>query len=348
MQQRGLSGAELARSYFHQVVGPLLSESLPSVPFSAGRLGSGSDVLGLDDEVSRDHDWGLRLSVFVRPEHIEAVHAVLDLRLPTSFRGRPTRFPFTGEQEARHHIEIMNVEQFAMQCLGFDPRSAPGAADWLSVTGQSVLEITAGPVFVDADGQLTRLREALAWYPDDIWRYVIACDWAKLAQELPLMGRAADVGDEIGARVVGARIAHVIMHLSFLLERVWWPYAKWFGTQWARLPNAGALVPFVSTLLETDSTGARNAAVASALETLLGQQNQLELSAVPRATVPFWDRPYVQPAPEIALQLVHGITDTHIRALPLGLGSVEQRTDNVDILVSPSLRRALARLELQR
>ena len=59
------NGISLARSYWVQMVRPLLDLELPSVPRIAARIGSGSDVLGLDDEMSRDHDWGLRLQLLV-------------------------------------------------------------------------------------------------------------------------------------------------------------------------------------------------------------------------------------------------------------------------------------------
>lgn len=59
------TGADLSRDYFEQVVAPLLERSAPGLPYAAARLGSGSDVLGYDDEQSRDHDWGLRLTVLV-------------------------------------------------------------------------------------------------------------------------------------------------------------------------------------------------------------------------------------------------------------------------------------------
>lgn len=49
-------GTELVRSYYEQVVAPLLAARWPGLPHAAGRLGSGSDVLGLDDAMSRDHD----------------------------------------------------------------------------------------------------------------------------------------------------------------------------------------------------------------------------------------------------------------------------------------------------
>lgn len=152
--------------------------------FSAGRLGAGSDVLGLDDETSQDHDWGLRLALIVPAPSVAEVRRVLAADLPASFRGLPTRFTPSGETEPRLHVEVSTIIDFLVPRLGFDPRSPTSTDDWLSLSGQSALEITAGPVFRDLDGELTRARSALNWYPDDLWRYVLACDWAKLAQEL--------------------------------------------------------------------------------------------------------------------------------------------------------------------
>jgi hypothetical protein len=48
-----LRGAELARRFFTEVVEPLLSQRAPALRYAAARLGSGSDVLGLDDGMSR-------------------------------------------------------------------------------------------------------------------------------------------------------------------------------------------------------------------------------------------------------------------------------------------------------
>jgi hypothetical protein len=52
-----LPGGELAREFHADLVGPLLARAMPGLRYAAGRLGSGSDVLGFDDAMSRDHDW---------------------------------------------------------------------------------------------------------------------------------------------------------------------------------------------------------------------------------------------------------------------------------------------------
>jgi hypothetical protein len=340
MSQRGTTGADVARSYFEEVVQPLMAAHFEGLPYATGRLGPGSDVLGLDDATSRDHDWGLRLSLFVAAEAVPAVDAELERRLPISFLDMPTRFPFTGETSARHRVEVTSVPSFVQGRLGFDPRRGPSASVWLSLSGQAVLEVTAGPVFVDDLGDLSEIRQALAWYPEDLWRYVLACDWARISQELPLMGRAGDVGDEIGARIIAARVAQSVMHLTYLLARRWPPYAKWFGTVFNTLPNAATVAPAVDRLLDGRSSADRQRAVTVALDGLLQQQNGLGLTAVTSATVPFWDRPHLRVHPAVVQQLLAPVSDPEVRALPLGRGSIEQRTDNVDLLVDPAARRA--------
>ncbi len=340
MTDRQSVGRALSRAYFTELVEPLIAVRFPGMRYSAGRLGAGSDVLGLDDETSRDHDWGLRLALIVPAPSVAEVRAVLAADLPASFRGLPTRFTPSGGTAPRLHVEVSLIIDFLVPRLGFDPRSPISTDDWLSLSGQSVLEITAGPVFKDLDGELTRARSALSWYPDDLWRYVLACDWAKLAQELPLMSRAADVGDDRGSRLVAARLAHVTMHLAFVLERRWAPYAKWFGTAFRTLHCATELSPSIDHLVDGADRDIRERGAAEALQSLLYIQNSHGLTDISRATIPFWDRPYLHPDPAITSQLMGSVSDPTVRAMRLGLGSIEQRTENVDVLVDPKLRQA--------
>lgn len=61
--------------------------------------------------------------------------------------------------------------------------------DWLVLTGQSVLEVTAGPVFTDQTIALSQVRDTLSWYPPDVERYVLAAGWQRLEQQLPFWDR---------------------------------------------------------------------------------------------------------------------------------------------------------------
>src|SRR5690606_29905564 len=76
------------------------------------------------------------------------------------------------------------------------------------------------------------------WYPHDVWLHVLAADWVRVEQELPFVGRTGQRGDDLGSRLIAARLVATLVRLAFLVERCWPPYPKWAGTLFARLPVA--------------------------------------------------------------------------------------------------------------
>lgn len=257
MNDRALQGGELAREFHAELVGPLLTDSMPGLRYAAGRLGSGSDVLGFDDAMSRDHDWGCRLTLLVDEADraaIPLISRLLERELPESYRGFPMRFPVTWEPAFTHNVEIATVAGFAASRLGIDPTIEMSAADWLILTGQSVLEVIAGPVFADRTAELARVRARLNWYPPDIERYVLAAGWQRLSQEMPMVGRTAEHGDEFGSRMLSTRLAGDLISLAFTLSRQWPPYPKWRGTAFRALPVAADLAGLL-TVAEVHQTG---------------------------------------------------------------------------------------------
>ena len=125
-----LNGAELSRSYFTEVVEPLVRGRWPGMPCAAARLGSGSDVLGLDDAMSRDHDWGLRLNLLVPAEAVADVDDHLAARLPDSFEGQPTRFATTWDPVVRHRVQVETARDLAVSRLGVDPTRDRSRRSW--------------------------------------------------------------------------------------------------------------------------------------------------------------------------------------------------------------------------
>jgi hypothetical protein len=77
-----VSGIDLSRRHYEEVVRPLVHSRFRALPHSAALLGRGSEVLGYDDEMSTDHDWGPRVLLFVSEEdfaaHGRALQAELD------------------------------------------------------------------------------------------------------------------------------------------------------------------------------------------------------------------------------------------------------------------------------
>ena len=349
-----LRGAELARRFFSDVVEPLLGWQMPGLRYAAARLGSGSDVLGLDDGMSRDHDWGCRLTLLVDEDardQVQPVSRLLQESLPERFEQFPVRFGVTWDPSVSHQVEVATVAGFAASRLGLgldldldvglDPTRGLSALDWLTITGQSVLEVTAGPVFADRTRTLAAVRALLAWYPPDVELYVLAAGWQRLCQSLPFLGRTAEAGDELGSRLLSARLADDLVSLAFTLSRRWAPYAKWRGTVFRSLPVAARLGPLLDHAMAAPGWRDRENALTAACELLLDRQRANGLPAPASAVIPFWDRPYRTVDQAVPQRLLAGLTDPDVARLPPLVGAVEQWADSTDVLSSPGRRAAL-------
>jgi hypothetical protein len=339
-----MSGGEFARRFHADVVAPLLAQAMPGLGYAAGRLGSGSDVLGLDDAMSRDHDWGCRLTLVVDEADREAVPRIaelLDRELPGSYQGHPVRFPVTWDSSGTHNVDVATVAGFATGRLGVDPTGELSALDWLVLTGQSVLEVIAGPVFIDRTAGLAPVRAALRWYPPDIERYVLAAGWQRLTQEMPMVGRTAERGDDLGSRLLGARLASDLMWLAFAVSRRWPPYPKWRGTAFQSLDLAVDLSGPLAVAATAPDWRDRESGLAEACEVLLNAQRARGLPAPASAVTPFWDRPYRTVDDAVPQALLADITDPQVTGLSALIGSIEQWVSSVDVLSSPDRRSAL-------
>jgi hypothetical protein len=252
----------------------------------------------------------------------------------------------TGGGLVRHRVEVFDLSAWLIDRLGIDPRKGLGAVDWLSIPSQRLREVTAGAVFHDGLGQLTPLRHDLAWYPDDVWRYLLAVQWRRIAQDETFPGRCAEVGDDLGSRLVTARLARDLMRLAMLIERHYPPYAKWLGTAFASLPDVADLRSLLADAVEAPDWPRREDGLCGAYELLARAQNDRGLAPPVEPTVrSFHDRPFrVLGADRFADALRSAITDPSVLAVPVHVGSVDQFVDSTDLLTDPSaLRQLMAR-----
>ena len=77
----------------------------------------------------------------------------------------------------------------------------------LTFPQQRSLEFTSGEVYYDSLGQLSKARERFRYYPRDIWLYMMAAQWIRIAQEEALVGRTARLVREIAS--TSSRIARM-------------------------------------------------------------------------------------------------------------------------------------------
>ncbi len=323
-----MTGLQLSAAFYAEVVAP----QLVSVPHAAALLGWGSDVLGYDDVRSTDHGWGPRLQVFTDRSADEVA-----LRLPERFRGRPVSFGWAG-LAPRSWVQVLPLGEWLTDHLGVDARPGLGTVDWLLTPQQKLLGAVGGVVLSDPQGELEAVRATLAWFPDQVWRWLLACQWRRLAQEEAFLARTAEVGDAVGSVVTANRQVRDLMRLALLQARSYAPYQKWLGTAFAALPDPDGLGVRLAAAARGDQE-----ALGAAYLTLAGRHDAGGLTRPLRASLgSYHERPArVLMADRFADALRSGVTDPFLRGLPL-IGSVDQVVDSTDVLVDPDQFRRLA------
>lgn len=343
-------GIELSRALFRQAVGPILRQAYPSLRYAAARIGSGSEVLGFDTPRSADHEWGPRLDLFLSPVDLgkygNGIRGLLSERLPGTIHGWSTHFRESDdpadpvgrmelvEGRVNHRIGVSDLGSWLAGHLGVEVIGRqPEVEDWLIMPQQRLAEVVGGAVFRDDDGTLRASREALAWYPDQVWRYLVACQWQRISQEEAFVGRCAEVGDELGGRIVAVRLVRDLMRLSLLLERRYTPYSKWLGSAFIATELGRSLRPRLAAAIAANSYPEREDALCQAYEAVVVWQNQLRLTEpVDPKCRDYYGRPYrVIHAGRIVQALRETLTDSGLSSRPL-VGSVDQWSDSTDLL----------------
>ncbi|MFT5195608.1 MAG: hypothetical protein ACI85U_002630, partial [Candidatus Promineifilaceae bacterium] len=274
--------------------------------------------------------------------------------------------PSAGK-EINHKVSILTTEAFCEHFLRFDPFGKIKAADWVRIPANHLLMMTAGRVFYDGLsidglsidglgkkglgekglgkkglgkqglgkkrlGKLGHMRQAVAYYPHDVWLYLLSAQWSRIGQEEHFVGRCGQVGDELGSRLVAARLVSDLMRLCFLMERKYPPYIKWYGSAFARLNCAQTMLPILNQVLNGQSWQERQVHLSAAYETVAQLHNDLGITTQLEAKVsPFHDRPFlIIHAERFAEAIYNQIKDEAVLQLPRNLGSFDQFVDSTD------------------
>lgn len=345
-----IAGLALNRRFYEEAVRPLLADAFPDLQYAAALVGPGSETLGFDTEMSMDHDWGLHFFIFLREEDIERRDPIANLlsqQLPPTFAGIAVSLPAIPQEPRtrvvkravegpiNHRIIPITLRDFVRVQLGYDLTEPLQAGDWLTFPSHAMGEIVAGEVYHDGVGELTALRGRLAWYPYDIWLYMMAASWQRIGQEEHLMPRAGFVGDELGSALLGSRLVRDVMNLCFLMEKQYAPYAKWFGTAFKRLSCAQELWPILWKVQQAPTWTGRMEALAHAYEVLARMHNVLGITKkLPESVSHFYDRPFqVIHGESFARALIDQIADPEVQRIAKlrWIGNVNQWSDSTDI-----------------
>ncbi len=251
-----MKGLEIAEKYYREYGAPMIHELFPEIEgiLAVGLCGSGSECLGYDDDVSRDHDFEPGFTIFLPPEEVVDRSVAFKLerayaKLPGEFMGLK-RNKDVSFDTGRHGV--VRATDFFLSKIG-DPSGDLSLDRWLSIPEHYLLEATNGKIFRDDIGLMTDVRKKIAYFPEDV-------RLKKLAGALMLAEQASEHNykrllareDTATAQLAIYEYVKKVLSIIFLLEKQYKPFYKW---QFHALIKSPTFAPLKEDLESLISTG---------------------------------------------------------------------------------------------
>ena len=250
-----MKGIDISRAYWEQHGLPMLKAQFPDILplIAAGLTGSGSECYGYDDDISADHDLEPGFILFLPGEDVVDRRTAFLLeraydRLPRTFMGlnRSLMAPVGGRRRG-----VKRTAEYFTDHVGA-PDGILTLGQWLGMPEHALSEAVNGVIFYDGYGEVTRIRQGLDRYPEDVRR-------KKLAGALLLMAQSGQYnyarcirrGETGAAQLAVVEFARSAMRAVFLLNDVYMPYYKWQFRAMRALDRLSLLAELMEYLLTT-------------------------------------------------------------------------------------------------
>jgi hypothetical protein len=229
---------------------PFLEQEFPELlkRIAAGRFG-GSDVIGADDQISRDHNWGPQFTLLLSANDFHEAGDTLSITLnqaaPKEWRG----FHLNGAGDKNVLVEC--VPDSIQQSIGFSKLPTVDS-DWglivkdraaggfVEARESALYFLKHGAVWLDNNKEFSRWRSALDYYPENVWYGRLAEECFRVWQhgEYNFVQRIAKRGDPLAIALFLGQFTEGVMRLLLLLNKDYTPYRKWLAYVFRRLSDA--------------------------------------------------------------------------------------------------------------
>lgn len=245
-----MKGLEIAKDYFLNWGLPFLEQEFPELTkrIAAGRFG-GSDVIGADDEISRDHNWGPQFSLLLSEGDFHEVGVTLSTTMNQAAPKEWLGFHLDGAGDENVHVECAPDQ--IRQSIGFSNLPTRDS-DWgvvvrdrrvggfVEARESALYFLKHGAVWLDNNEEFSRWRSVLDYYPENVWYGRLADESFRVWQhgEYNFVQRIAKRGDPLAIALFLGQFTEGVIRLLLLLNKDYTPYRKWLAYAFRQLRDA--------------------------------------------------------------------------------------------------------------
>lgn len=243
-------GIDICKKYYDRYVRPMIDEKFPEYAskIACGLSGEGSDAFGYDDDLSRDHDWGPSVCLWISEETDEKIGE--DLRkayeeLPGEMDGIK-RAPYVRGKDRRG---VQVIPEYFRRLTG---ASMYEEIDWRETASPLLAAAVNGRIWRDDEGIVTEFRNKLIkGYPESILFKHLAESCARFAREGQYNApRVSKRGDDLTARMFIYDAAREAMKLLYLANGKFYPHDKWLRYGLKDLEGGDTLDSLLQSMVE--------------------------------------------------------------------------------------------------
>ncbi len=247
-----------SRRFYDNYVAPMIHEKFSDYEnrIAVGLVGEGSDCFGYDDFMSRDHDFGTGVCLWLTDEDYDEIGCLLSI----AYNELVEKHGGAGLTERlMERRGVMRIHDFYSNILYVNcDVNSEGISDedWLSFEPSCLATAVNGAVFRDDLGVFSRYRNLLLdYYPDKIWRRMIVNNLHQFSATLQVnYGRCMSRNDIVAAELCRLQGLEAAMELFFLLNKKYAPYYKWTYRALSEMDENGNFSGLVKNLAENVST----------------------------------------------------------------------------------------------
>lgn len=272
------SGLEQSREFYETYGKAMICEQFATYEdkIAVGLVGEGSQCLGFDDEISRDHDYSNGFCMWLDVDTYKEIGESLEsaYRELMKKHGRESYIL----PEGRKRYGVRTISDFYESILGI--KGIPETeSDWLSLEDWQLRTATNGQVFYDKQGKFSEIRNALLkYYPDSVWKKKLALSLMKSAQAGQYnYKRALQRKEKVTAQLMLADYMKSTMEAVYLINRTYAPYSKWLYKGMDKLPVLPEVMDIFRAITELENTEDILATIEIVAQLILHELREMKL-----------------------------------------------------------------------